>query len=330
MAISWQNLGDLPGAFNYSNLMALDGVLYSVRNNGGGTESGTLVSWDGAAWSVVGIGPGVDVGTYFLGAVAGDIYATTYNCAKWNGSSWDSLGMQAAYPGLLAMTIPVDHGGEAHFFLNASGDPINSPSGRVIKWNGSAWSNVTGLLPIYSDCMIDLGGVLYVLDHNDGKLYALGGGTLTAVTGAAWNGGDSQSGYYGNLLVFGGEIYMSRCSDAEDPLQLGNLFKWNGSSAWNIIVPWAFPPASARFLFLAAAGLYSLEHSGGASYAYPDLDSNGPGPADPGVDIWTGTAALVADRYAIGLTSSFSRSTLFKFDSGEAVGNSGIWAFGGM
>lgn len=167
--------------FNHSTFAQQCTAHYTVpMYQGDGLNSGVrrVLMWDD------GNGPALYVGGFFTnadGVVANHI-------AKWNGTSWSSLGTGAANgvnDPVKAMAVYDDGNGPALYvggdFTIAGGQPAP----YLAKWNGSQWSAVgSPNAPI---------AVLHVHDDGSGPSLFVGGtyssiGGITAAGIAKWNG----------------------------------------------------------------------------------------------------------------------------------------------
>lgn len=170
-------------------------------------------------------------GGYFT--IAGGSSAA--NIAKWNGTSWDSLG--AGINGQIkAMAI---YNGElyagGHFTL-AGGTSANN----IAKWNGSIWTSVGAGL--------NISGYVESLVANDSILY-VGGYSITTAGGipvsniAKWNGINWSNlgtgitpigGDVAALEIYGNEVYAAGGFTGAGGVSVSNIAKWNGTN-WSSV-----------------------------------------------------------------------------------------------
>ncbi|HKR03520.1 MAG TPA: T9SS type A sorting domain-containing protein [Bacteroidia bacterium] len=153
---------------------------------------------------------------------------TVNHIAKWNGTTWDSLG-SGMDQDVYSLAI---YNGELYAagqFLSAGGNNCN----HVAKWDGAAWQPVgTGMN----------GDVGYLHVYN-GELYA--GGAFTTADGnpasliAKWNGTtwDSLgSGITGTSVLsiqnYNGELYVGGNFTDAGGVPVNNMARWDGTS-WN-------------------------------------------------------------------------------------------------
>ncbi len=153
---------------------------------------------------------------------------TVNHIAKWNGTSWDSLG-SGMDQDVYSVAI---YNGELYaggHFLSAGGTNCS----YIAKWDGATWQPVGG--GMNSDV-----GYLHVYN---GELYA--GGAFTNAGGipaayiAKWNGTtwDSLgSGLAGNSVLtiqsYNGELYVGGDFTDAGGVPASNIARWNGTS-WN-------------------------------------------------------------------------------------------------
>ncbi len=114
-----------------------------------------IARWNGSAWSAVGTGigsgssrinalavynPGSGVSLYAAGSFGTIGGVSANNIARWNGSTWSSLGngLNTSLNGINALAVFNAGTGSA---LYAAG-LITSPGVGIARWNGSAWSTL--------------------------------------------------------------------------------------------------------------------------------------------------------------------------------------------
>jgi hypothetical protein len=234
----------------------------------GGVTVNGVAKWDGTAWSALsgpagtgvnntvnalavyddGGGPALYAGGHFV--TAGGV--TVNRVAKWDGTAWSALsgpGATGVSNGVNALAVYDDGGGPALYaggsFTEAGGVTVHS----VAKWNGSAWSALSGPAGTGTSSSVQELAV-----HNDGggpALYA-GGSFIEAggvvVNGIArWDGtgwsalsGLSGAGVAGSvsaLAVYdpgtGSALYAGGFFQAAGGQDVGNVARWNG--AWSAL-----------------------------------------------------------------------------------------------
>lgn len=267
-------------ADHYFNLFPLGADLYAVSGgDGAGGDCGLVTKWDGAAWSSLG-GETLTTGhSPYAFANGTDIWACLYPVYigdeliyKFAAGVWVNMGVMAAFPLATGFyQLGVSLGGEPHYWVEYAG----GASGQVIKYNGLVWVTVTSVQAFTICSMGVMAGALYLLRKSNGALYVVGGGTCVAVTDAAAVGGK----FVGTpqMAVVGGEIYYANSSLFADSLAMGALFKWDGVSAWGVLVPYTGGGSLNHVsLFPYAGALYACRVTGGYAddlYGFPGLTS---------------------------------------------------------
>lgn len=167
---------------------------------------------------------------------------TANNIAKWNGSSWSSLGAgfsnspySAEVSSLSMFKGDLYAGG---VFNQADSETV----GDLAKWNGAAWSNV-GTEPVVQDSDE---GVLALAVFNN-RLYI--GGAFDHVAGqsmfgiASWDGttwstvGTAPTVIVGTVIslnVIGNNLYATGQFNNAGDIVLNNIAKWDGSN-WSAL-----------------------------------------------------------------------------------------------
>lgn len=150
--------------------------------------------------------------------------------AKWNGSSWSSLGI-----GINANVNAVAKDLNGNIYIGGAFTNVFGQSGTsgVAKWNGTVWSALGG----------GVSGVVWALaTDGDGNLYAGGlfasAGGLTANNIARWNGSSwvaMSSGVNGQILALtigeDGKVYAGGSFTSAGGVAANRIAYWDGS-AW--------------------------------------------------------------------------------------------------
>jgi trimeric autotransporter adhesin len=242
----------------------------------GGVTANRIAKWNGTSWSSLGTGSangigGLNTAVYALtvfddGSGGGPaLYAggnfttaggvTANRIAKWNGTSWSSLGMGAAngVNDIVRALIVFDDGSGEGPALYAGGQFNTAggvPANRIAKWNGTSWSSLgTGSANGVSNWVY----ALTVFDDGSGggpALYAGGlfttAGGVTANRIAKWNGtswsslgtgsANGVSNYVYALTVFddgsggGPALYAGGVFTTAGGVTANQIAKWNGTS----------------------------------------------------------------------------------------------------
>ena len=235
-----------------------------------------VAQWDGAAWSSLGgVGPNINplaLGAYdegagemlFMGGAFSSVGATpTPLIARWDGTTWSSVGGGLTGAAVRAMAVHDDGSGESLFvagsFTNAGGVTVSN----VARWNGAQWHALGA----------GLNGIVNALvSHDDGSgaaLYAGGdfthtGDGVTALNhiakwdGASWSpvGAGFDDSVFAlasgdvagaTTLVAGGEFLNSGAAP------MARVASWNGSS-WSALLGGV--NATVRAATVANGGAY--------------------------------------------------------------------------
>ncbi len=220
----------------------------------GGQPTNAIARWNGSRWSTLGTGlsnglNGVEVRAFAISG--GALYVggrfneaggqPANNVARWNGSSWSSLGTGVGdeFSGVVRALAVI--GGDLYAggrFFEAGGEPVRC----VARWNGSSWSALsTGLGQAINDCVYALavsGSDLYVGGH-----FSQAGGQpangIARWNGSSWSplGSGAENGVYGlvtALAVSGGDLYVGGPFIRAGGLPAGQIARWDGSN-WSTL-----------------------------------------------------------------------------------------------
>jgi hypothetical protein len=153
---------------------------------------------------------------------------TVNRVAKWNGTSWSSLGGGVSS---VVYALEVDTTGNVYAggnFTTADGLTVN----RIAKWNGTSWSSLgAGTSSTVFALDLDASGNLHV-----GGSFTTAG-SVTANRIAKWDGGAWSAVGTGfnstvNALKFdtGGNLYAGGDFTTAGVVTVNNIAMWNGSS----------------------------------------------------------------------------------------------------
>ncbi|MGQ0553485.1 MAG: hypothetical protein ACT4PU_09735 [Planctomycetota bacterium] len=317
--------GQSPGVSGYSSTYVAAFASFDDGNgpalyvggdfrSAGGVAARNVARWDGTAWSALGGGLGTagdeggrvnalavfDDGNGPALYAAGDFTSSAgvaiSRIAKWDGTSWTSLGS-----GITGPTVPFvstmhvwdDGNGEALYVGGNFGTAGGVPAFNIAKWDGTAWSALGSGTGAGSQKW-----VVALQPFNDGsgeQLYA--GGLFSTMGGAAaahiarWNGtswstvGGGMNDHVWALSVFndgggpalhaGGDFTLAGGVPAQ------RVASWNGS-AWSGL---------GNEIFDSVLSLAVHDDGGGAQlYAGGEFGSPGPGRPWGFVHVWNGTA----------------------------------------
>jgi hypothetical protein len=255
---AWSSLGTGPANGLNGEVFALvvgsNGDVYAGGNfsQAGGLPANYIARWNGSAWSSMGTGPANGVNSFVRAlAVAGngDLYAggnfsqaggvTANNVAKWNGTTWSSLGTGGANGvdvGVIALAVS----GNSEVYVGGYFTRAGSIAASYIaKWNGTTWSNLdSGLNSNVLGLAVAGNGNVYV----SGSFTQAGGIAANRVArwdGTAWNslGTGTANGVNSYVValttasngdVYVGSSYMSRAGG----IAVNQIAKWDGT-AWS-------------------------------------------------------------------------------------------------
>ncbi len=209
----------------------------------GGVSVNHIARWNGSVWSPLSTGlesePGYSVEGSAMAVSGTDLYVggrftragggAANHIAKWDGSTWSSLGSGIGgidFPIVLALKATGEDLYVGGHFATAGGVAATS----VAKWNGTAWSALgAGLQPANQEDP----GLVYALEVSGTDLYA--GGSFVTAGGvqarniARWNGlqwsalGEGFSSPVSALMRSGLYLYAGTL----DHSAVG-VYTWNG------------------------------------------------------------------------------------------------------
>ena len=263
---AWSNLGatNANGISGSVSTLAVapNGDVYAggFFTQAGGVGANNVAKWNGTTWSILGTGTsnGVNGNVWALAlAPNGDVYVggnftraggvAASNVAKWNGTTWSSLGAGVSTNSYLVSgdirALAVAPNGDVYvggYFTHAGGVAAS----RIAKWNGTAWSSLgTGMTFLSNDDYTNV-RALAIAANGDvyaGGYFAQAGGV--AVGGVAkWNGTVWSSlgtvgaayGIYDYVealaLAPNGDVYVGGSLTQAG----GCVAKWNGT-AWSSV-----------------------------------------------------------------------------------------------
>jgi hypothetical protein len=266
----WSSLGT--GASNGVNgyvyalaVIGSDVYVGGAFTQAGGIPANCIAKWNGFVWSPVGTGANNGVSNtasaavQSLAAIGTDLYVggqfnraggtTASNIARWNGSSWSSVGT-GVNGSVLALAVAGNSVYAGGFFSQAGGATAN----RVALWNGTNWSSlgtgsangVTG--NGYVQALAVVGPDLYV----GGFMTQVGGVAIQNVArwnGTSWSslGTGTNNGVYA-LAASGSRLYAGGAFTAVgDESQIMHYF--------GLYDP-AMPTAAATGISTTTVGLY--------------------------------------------------------------------------
>jgi hypothetical protein len=232
----------------------------------GSVPVSNIARWDGTSWSDVGGGmAGVNVSVRAL-AVFDDgsgpaLYATgrfttaggaiASNVAKWDGSTWSTLGTGLVGFGGFALAVFDDGSGPAlgvaGNFTSAGGVSANG----IARWDGASWSALGSGLgnAVFELTVFDDGSGPAL--HAGGLFSSAGGAPASNVAkwdGTAWSSlGGGVNGPVDGLAVFddgtGAALYVGGSFSSAGGAAATNIARWDGAS-WSPLGPGLSGPGS--------------------------------------------------------------------------------------
>lgn len=230
-----------------------------------GVAATGLAKWDGSEWSAVGTGldnyevtGDLNGSNEWIGALEfgpdGTLYAgglfssidgvAVNNIAKFDGTTWSAMGEGLGTNGdVQAIAIDANNnvyaGGEFGEF-NESGTFYR----RIVKWNGSAWSNVMHVtgpvieIAVKGENEVYVGGdfVHMVPDIEEGSAVVVNRFIYSTTGGASWNyfGSDDDIGFErGGAQANGAEVFDVKVGSDGNIYVVGDFDSVAGIEAWD-------------------------------------------------------------------------------------------------
>jgi len=309
-----------------------------VFTTAGGVVAHGVAKWDGSSWSPLGEGltgadADVDTLTVFNDGAGSALYvggnfttaggAPVNNIAKWDGSTWSSVGggvssTSSPFSQVVGLTTFNDGTGSAlyagGYFTSAGGVTVN----HIAKWDGSSWSALGNGMS--GDTIgTSVWGMTAFDDGTGPALYA--GGIFTTAGGvgagniAKWNGSSWSPLGHGVSGAFNVRVHALTTFDygAGPALYIGGLFSTAGSVTANSIAQWngsAWSPLGSGMTSHSggmARPVFAMtvfnDGTGPALYSVGDFNTAG-GTHARGVAKWSGcTGAVPADLNGDGVVN---------------------------
>jgi len=311
-------------------------------SHAGGVAADSVAKWDGTSWSAVGGGMNslVDVLVVFDDGCGGGpaLYAgggfTTaggaeaIRIAKWDGTSWSTLG--SGLNSWVKDLVVFDDGSGGGPALYASGDFTTAGGVEVngiAKWDGTSWSALgSGMNDwVHAMCVFD--------DGRGGGPALYAGGDFTTAGGAEanriakWDGTSwSALGSGCNSIVFvlqvfhdgngsGPALYAGGQFTTAGGVDVNRIAKWDGTS-WSAVGRGMNDRVSALTIFDDGSGGGPALYAGGSFTTADGVEANR-------IAKWDGTSWLALGA---GMTSPAVHALTF-FDDGSG-GGSALFAGG--
>ncbi len=309
----------------------------------GGVTAHDVAKWDGTAWSALAGGTGSIPDSVLALTVFDDgggpaLYAggdlstlggvSVSNIAKWDGTAWSKLDGPAGDgtdDQVYSLSVFDDGGGPALYASGSFSTAGGVTTGRVAKWNGTAWSGVSGPNEAWVT-------VLATLDDGGGLALYAGGtfdtagsvvtGGLAKYDGSAWSAlaapasGVNQA--VSALTAFddgsGSALYAGGSFTTAGNILANRVARWDGA-AWS-----ALSGPSDNGMDDAVLALVSFDDGGGpALYAGGSFTSAG-GIAANHIAKWDGTVwSALAGPSGTGTDGTVSALAVFDDGGGPAL-----------
>lgn len=228
--VTWGSLGGASTGLDYTvNTLVLTGDGRVVAGGefedaGGDPDADNVAVWDGVTWGAL-VGPGGGIDGAVLDLVSdgnGNIFAVgdfseaggdpdADGVAKWDGTSWTSLGGPGSGIGYYVHAVAVDDLGRVYAggdFNNLGGDP---DADNIVMWDGASWTALgQGLNAIVRDLVIDGVGNLYAAGEFNSGNDPLHPDRIAMWDGTAWNslGGGLDNDAYALAYDGGFNVYV--------------------------------------------------------------------------------------------------------------------------
>jgi hypothetical protein len=274
---TWSEIGTLSNPAPHTQVNALavydDGSGAGLYATGGfdtadGSQVDHIAKWTGSVWLPLagssgtglehaaqaletyddGTGNALYVGGYF--SSAGGV--TVNSLARWDGAEWtaisDPLGL-GTYDSVKALEVWDDGSGEALYVGGTFNDLGSLFPNHVVKWDGSAWSTLTGSFGTGVAGGYSIVDSLAVHDGGSGPKLFVGGdfqaaGGIEALNIACWDGaewspltgptGNGVSDAVAELISFddggGARLYAGGDFDLAGGLPVGKIASWDAAS----------------------------------------------------------------------------------------------------
>ncbi len=316
---SWNSLGT--GVNSSVNAIAVVGSnVYaggSFSSAGGSEGLRYIAKWSAGAWGAV--GNGMDGAVYALASTGNDLYAggdfrvaggiVVKRIAKWNGSTWSSLGTGIGdIGGVRAIAILGSDVYAGGTFPSAGGA---SNTTFVAKWNGSSWSGLSTGTEATVNALAVSGSDLYV----GGDFNSAGGLSNTSYI-AKWNGsswssmGTGMPNYVYCLATSGTDVFAGGAFVSAGGTAANYIARWNGS-AWNALGTGT--NGSVRGMAVSGSDLYvggTFSLAGGVSNTSSIAKWNGSAWTAMGTGVNSSVTSVVANSTNVFVAGEFTSAGL--------------------
>jgi trimeric autotransporter adhesin len=203
-----------------------------------------IAKWDGTAWSDMNtfqeltnslqrantiayyngeLYVGGKIGITFLSPNDSINFDNHWQLIRWNGEHWLPVGEGLGSISIEPVTHLVPYKGKL-YISGAFGKSFNG-SNKMLKWDGTNYSDVGGIDPCCVKDMVVLNDELYV----KGDFPELGGTELAKWDGERWCSLDTDfNGYIYDMEVFNGELYVAGYFFGINGQPMRHVAKWAG------------------------------------------------------------------------------------------------------
>ncbi len=269
----------------------------------GGIRAQHVARWTGSSWASLGTAPndGVDGNVFTLAGAGSYLYVggsftaagagvSANNIARWDGSSWTSLGNGFTGGSVAALLVIGKTVYAAGSFTATGIQTVN----HIAAWDtaSAAWSSLSNGLDGTADALFMVGSDLYA--GGDFTSYFNGSTPSPAIGAAVWSGSSwrSLTNAVGNAIVgeaiyalamSGPDLYIGGSFNIAGPLYANNIVRYNTTTnSWHTLGNGATNGVDGSVYAVAISG-------NGDVYAGGIFSHAGGSPAN-GVARWNGSA----------------------------------------
>lgn len=307
---NWSNAVPGTGSTDFIEALATDGSnLYAAGRFLfiGTTAASHIAKWNGSGWSALGAGisapsdyPHYGGQVLALATSGNDIYVggdftsaggiAAGSVAKWNGSSWASLGsgVDNTVNALAVSGSNLYAGGNFTTATNSGGAAV--PASHVAKWNGSSWSPIgLGLDDLVyalaiSGTNLFVGGWFVTASNADASTVTVN--SIAKWDGAHWSALGSGIGNGGGveaMVLSGSSLYVAGFFTTAGGIGATNIARWDGNT-WSALDIGLIDPDNPY-----ESGVAALGARGSDLYAAGSFTTGGGLPANY-IAKWDGTS----------------------------------------
>lgn len=210
----------------------------------GGIVAHNIARWNGTSWNTLGLGNFLQQDISDIIVYNGNLYFTANKLYKWDGTTIQEF----TYFDTWSQDPQPVYGADLHVFNN---ELYIAPSygaisyGRFLKYNGSNFTIIPTIISGSSNTI----GITCVDDYNN-SLYVAGGGGLYKYVAGNWidcNGITTTTPQIHDIETYNNELYVIGYFNSIGGLAVtNNTAKYNGSTWSNIVFPegqYIFPAA---------------------------------------------------------------------------------------